>query len=174
MTLQQPCMAQGDSSSLSGKVSTTSTSQETTTTARDRKRQQLLESSMEVVDRELYRCLDIAFSGPMQRVGKRARAAVDSDHDSGVEEDWGLTSCSASTTAAKEKTKSAKKRAKREPASSSGKTQALTPAPSSTTDSDGGATTAHFACPFYANNPGKYEAARTCCGPGWPTAHRVK
>ncbi|KAM7206408.1 hypothetical protein V8F20_002757 [Naviculisporaceae sp. PSN 640] len=178
MTLQQPCMAQGDSSSSSGIVSTTTTSsEETTTPALDRKRQQLLETSMAFFDRKLDRCLDIVFSEPMKKVGgKRARAAVDSDHDSGVEEDWGVAGCgTTSTTAAKEKNKSAKKRAKRElPTASSGRAQTITPAPSSTTDGDDVATTAKFACPFYASNPAKYRTVRTCCGPGWPTAHRVK
>lgn len=31
-----------------------------------------------------------------------------------------------------------------------------------------------FACPYYKNNPGKFRHKRTCCGPGWPTVHRVK
>lgn len=31
-----------------------------------------------------------------------------------------------------------------------------------------------FACPYYKNNPGKFRQKRTCCGPGWPTVHRVK
>ncbi|EON99447.1 putative fad binding domain protein [Phaeoacremonium minimum UCRPA7] len=31
-----------------------------------------------------------------------------------------------------------------------------------------------FACPFYKNNPGTFRQKRTCCGPGWPTVHRVK
>jgi hypothetical protein len=31
-----------------------------------------------------------------------------------------------------------------------------------------------FACPFYKHNPERYEAARSCCGPGWATVHRLK
>ncbi|KAK7746438.1 hypothetical protein SLS53_002397 [Cytospora paraplurivora] len=31
-----------------------------------------------------------------------------------------------------------------------------------------------FACPYYKNNPAKFRQKRTCCGPGWPTVHRVK
>lgn len=31
-----------------------------------------------------------------------------------------------------------------------------------------------FACPYFKNNPGKFRHKRTCCGPGWPTVHRVK
>lgn len=31
-----------------------------------------------------------------------------------------------------------------------------------------------FACPYYKNNPTKFRHKRTCCGPGWPTVHRVK
>ncbi|WZH39407.1 uncharacterized protein QYS62_000324 [Fusarium acuminatum] len=31
-----------------------------------------------------------------------------------------------------------------------------------------------FACPFYKHDPERYEAARSCCGPGWATVHRVK
>lgn len=31
-----------------------------------------------------------------------------------------------------------------------------------------------FACPYYKSNPGKFRHKRTCCGPGWPTVHRVK
>lgn len=31
-----------------------------------------------------------------------------------------------------------------------------------------------FACPYYKNNPLKFRHKRTCCGPGWPTVHRVK
>lgn len=31
-----------------------------------------------------------------------------------------------------------------------------------------------FACPYYKSNPGKFRQKRTCCGPGWPTVHRVK
>lgn len=31
-----------------------------------------------------------------------------------------------------------------------------------------------FACPYYKNNPGKFRQKRTCCGPGWPTVHRLK
>lgn len=31
-----------------------------------------------------------------------------------------------------------------------------------------------FACPFFKNNPRKYGVVRSCMGPGWPSAHRVK
>lgn len=31
-----------------------------------------------------------------------------------------------------------------------------------------------FACPFYKHDPERYEAARSCCGPGWSTVHRLK
>lgn len=36
------------------------------------------------------------------------------------------------------------------------------------------ATDKKFACPYYKNNPLKFRHKRTCCGPGWPTVHRVK
>ncbi|PSR97611.1 hypothetical protein BD289DRAFT_425290 [Coniella lustricola] len=41
-------------------------------------------------------------------------------------------------------------------------------------DSNGANTEKRFACPYYKNNPGKFRQKRTCCGPGWPTVHRVK
>ena len=31
-----------------------------------------------------------------------------------------------------------------------------------------------LACPFFKHNPAKYANARSCVGPGWPSAHRVK
>ncbi|KAB5585608.1 hypothetical protein GE09DRAFT_32047 [Coniochaeta sp. 2T2.1] len=31
-----------------------------------------------------------------------------------------------------------------------------------------------FACPFLKHDPEKYRNQRTCCGPGFPTVHRVK
>ncbi|KAK1759213.1 hypothetical protein QBC47DRAFT_100192 [Echria macrotheca] len=31
-----------------------------------------------------------------------------------------------------------------------------------------------FACPFFKNDPRKYASVRSCLGPGWPSAHRVK
>ena len=31
-----------------------------------------------------------------------------------------------------------------------------------------------FACPFFKNNPVKYNKHRLCCGPGWDSVHRVK
>ncbi|KAK4185811.1 hypothetical protein QBC35DRAFT_296604 [Podospora australis] len=31
-----------------------------------------------------------------------------------------------------------------------------------------------YACPFYKHNPTKYKHVKTCCGPGWPSVHRVK
>jgi hypothetical protein len=31
-----------------------------------------------------------------------------------------------------------------------------------------------FACPFYKHDPDRYKAARSCCGPGWESVHRVK
>lgn len=34
--------------------------------------------------------------------------------------------------------------------------------------------TKRFACPFYQNNRSKYMLQRSCCGPGWPSIHRVK
>ncbi len=34
--------------------------------------------------------------------------------------------------------------------------------------------TNRFACPFYQNNRSLYMLQRSCCGPGWPSIHRVK
>jgi hypothetical protein len=31
-----------------------------------------------------------------------------------------------------------------------------------------------LACPFYKNNPAKYEDWRSCPGPGWDSVHRIK
>lgn len=31
-----------------------------------------------------------------------------------------------------------------------------------------------LACPFFAHDPAKYGKVRTCCGPGFPSVHRVK
>ncbi len=31
-----------------------------------------------------------------------------------------------------------------------------------------------FACPYFKHDPAKYRHERTCCGPGFPDAHRVK
>jgi hypothetical protein len=31
-----------------------------------------------------------------------------------------------------------------------------------------------LACPFFKNNPTKYQSWRTCPGPGWDSVHRVK
>jgi hypothetical protein len=31
-----------------------------------------------------------------------------------------------------------------------------------------------LACPFYKNDPRTYGKKRTCCGPGWPSIHRLK
>lgn len=31
-----------------------------------------------------------------------------------------------------------------------------------------------FACPFFKHDRKKYRGERNCCGPGWPTVHRVK
>lgn len=31
-----------------------------------------------------------------------------------------------------------------------------------------------LACPFFKHNPARYTNARSCVGPGWPSAHRVK
>lgn len=41
-------------------------------------------------------------------------------------------------------------------------------------DANGAKSEKRFACPYYKNNPGKFRQKRTCCGPGWPTVHRVK
>ncbi|KAK4213631.1 hypothetical protein QBC37DRAFT_170889 [Rhypophila decipiens] len=166
----------------SGKVSTstTSTSKPEESSALRRKREEILQRSMEVFGRELDKWLDTTLAEPMQRVRKRARAA--DDHDSGVEEEGGSTSSSA---AAKTKSQPAavvvrntKKRAKREPLEAAN-TTALAPVPvptrstpASPTGGDGPAPL--FACPFYAHDPAKYKSVKTCCGPGWNNTHRVK
>lgn len=78
---------------------------------------------------------------------KRAGKRARDDHDSGVED--GSTS-----TSPRHDVRNTKKRAKREP-------QAATVG-------------RRFACPFHSNNPAKYKAVKTCCGPGWTDIHRVK
>lgn len=39
---------------------------------------------------------------------------------------------------------------------------------------DDSETGAKFACPYYKHDPDRYRNRRTCGGPGWPTAHRMK
>lgn len=41
--------------------------------------------------------------------------------------------------------------------------------PKETTDSS-----SRFACPFAKHDPVKHRHVKTCCGPGWEDAHRVK
>lgn len=41
-------------------------------------------------------------------------------------------------------------------------------------DSDSNTEKQLLACPYYKRNPDKYKSIPFCCGPGWPTVHRLK
>lgn len=117
-----------------------------------RKKQEIIDRSMALLQQSLDRCLDNSVSAPgssRRRAGKRAR---DDDGDSAAAADAEHRGLELEAVAGARNNNSPRKKRLRH-------------------DAGGGR---KFACPFCKHDPAKYKNVKTCCGPGWEDVHRVK
>jgi hypothetical protein len=137
-----------------------------------RKKKEIVDRSMEILDLELDRCLKNPVSpaalasavgaglgSAAAAAGAGVRRALKRARENDVEDDGGLHGAmrvgyqNGSRGAVKTEAGVKTKKKKVNPKETDGR---------------------KFACPFARHDPAKYGSVKTCCGPGWEDVHRVK